>query len=88
MLLQGCQKGYLYAVYALIYEVTVQDDAWDKKDVEPEEMWFGVFFYQNKSLVDIQKHIFILKGKERVITFESSKIWDDTKIIENIYEKN
>ena len=47
-----------------------------------------VFFYQNKSLVDIQKHIFILKGKERVITFESSKIWDDTKIIENIYEKN
>ena len=43
LLLQGCQKGYLYAVYALIYEVTVQDDAWDKKDVEPEEMWFGVF---------------------------------------------
>ena len=87
MLLQGCQKGYLYAVYALIYEVTVQDDAWDKKDVEPEEMWFGVFFYQNKSLVDIQKHIFILKGKERVITFESSNGWDDTKVIENIYVK-
>ena len=43
---------------------------------------------KTKSLVDIQKHIFILKGKERVITFESSKIWDDTKIIENIYEKN
>ena len=41
---RGCQKGYLYAVYALIYEVTVQDDAWDKKDAEPEEMWFGVFF--------------------------------------------
>ena len=37
---------------------------------------------------NIQKHLFILKGKERVITFESSKIWDDTKIIENIYEKN
>ena len=51
MLLQGCQKGYLYAVYALIYEVTVQDDAWDKKDVEPEEMWFGVFFYQNKNIL-------------------------------------
>lgn len=47
-----------------------------------------VFFYQNKSLVDIQKHDFILKGKEKVITFESSKIWDDTKIIENIYVKN
>ena len=47
-----------------------------------------VFLYQNKDLVDIQKHLFILKGKERVITFESSKIWDDTKIIENIYEKN
>jgi len=28
----------------------VQDDAWDKKDVEPEEMWFGVFFYQNKNI--------------------------------------
>ena len=51
LLLQGCQKGYLYAVYALIYEVTVQDDAWDKKDVEPEEMWFGVFFYQNKNIL-------------------------------------
>ena len=48
----------------------------------------NVFFYQNNSLVDIQKHIFILKEKERVITFESSKIWDDTKIIENIYVKN
>ena len=46
-----------------------------------------VFFYQNKSLVDIQKHIFILKGKERVITFESSNGWDDTKVIENIYVK-
>lgn len=42
---QGGQKGYLLAVYALIYEVTVQDDAWDKKDVEPEEMWFGVFIF-------------------------------------------
>ena len=50
LFLQGCQKGYLYEVYALIYEVTVQDDAWDKKDVEPEEMWFGVFFYQNKNI--------------------------------------
>ena len=29
----------------------------------------------------------ILKVKEKVITFESSKIWDDTKIIENIYVK-
>jgi hypothetical protein len=29
----------------------VQDDAWDKKDVEPEEMWFGVFFYQNKNIL-------------------------------------
>lgn len=47
-----------------------------------------VFFYQNKSLVDIQNIFFILKGKEKVITFESSKIWDDTKIIENIYVKN
>ena len=27
LFLQGCQKGYLYEVYALIYEVTVQDDA-------------------------------------------------------------
>ena len=46
-----------------------------------------VFFYQNNSLVDIQKHNFILKGKEKVISFESSKIWDDTRIIENIYVK-
>ena len=49
--LQGCQKGYLYAVYALIYKATVQDDAWNKNDVEPEEMWFGVFFYQNKNIL-------------------------------------
>ena len=42
---------YKRQVYALIYEVTVQDDAWDKKDVEPEEMWFGVFFYQNKNIL-------------------------------------
>ena len=62
-----------------------------KKTKNDKKKCYGevvVFFYQNKSLVDIQKHIFILKGKERVITFESSKIWDDTKIIENIYEKN
>ena len=44
-------------------------------------------FVKIKTLVDIQKHDFILKGKEKVITFESSKIWDDTKIIENIYVK-
>ena len=62
-----------------------------KKTKNDKKKCYGevvVFFYQNKSLVDIQKHLFILKGKERVITFESSKIWDDTKIIENIYEKN
>lgn len=51
MLLQGCPKGYLYAGYALIYEVTMQDNAWNKKDVEPEEMWFGVFFYPNKDIL-------------------------------------
>lgn len=51
LFLQGCQKGYLYAVYALIYKATVQDDAWNKNDVEPEEMWFGVFFYQNKNIL-------------------------------------
>ena len=43
--------------------------------------------YQNKDLVDIQKHDFILKGKEKVIAFESSNGWDDTKVIENIYVK-
>ena len=46
-----------------------------------------VFFYQNKSLVDVQKDNFILEGKEKIITFESSKVWDDTKVIENIYVK-
>lgn len=56
----------------------------DKKECYGEVI---VFFYQNNSLVNIQKHNFILKGKEKVITFESSKIWDDTKIIENIYVK-
>lgn len=56
----------------------------DKKKCYGEAI---VFFYQNKSLVDIQKHDFILKGKERVITFENSNGWDDTKIIENIYVK-
>lgn len=62
-----------------------------KKTKNDKKKCYGeviVFLYQNKDLVDIQKHLFILKGKERVITFESSKIWDDTKIIENIYEKN
>lgn len=56
----------------------------DKKKCYGEAI---VFFCQNKDLVDIQKHDFILKGKEKVITFESSKIWNDTKIIENIYVK-
>lgn len=56
----------------------------DKKKCYGEAI---VFFYQNKDLVDIQKHDFILKGKEKVIAFESSKIWDDTMIIENIYVK-
>lgn len=51
LLLQGCPKGYLHAEYALIYEVIMQDSAWIKKDVEPEEMWFGVFFYQNKNIL-------------------------------------
>lgn len=46
-----------------------------------------VFFYQNQTLVDVQKNHFVLKGKEKVITFESSKTWDDTKVIENIYVK-
>lgn len=61
-----------------------------KKTKNDKKKCYGeviVFFYQNNSLVDIQKHNFILKGKEKVITFESSKIWDDTKIIENIYVK-
>lgn len=58
LVLQGCQKGYLYAVYALIYKATVQDNAWNKNDVEPEEMWFGVFFYQNKiSFTDADLHL-------------------------------
>ena len=56
----------------------------DKKKCYGEAI---VFFYQNKDLVDIQKHDFILKGKEKVIACESSKIWDDTMIIENIYVK-
>ena len=62
-----------------------------KKTKNDKKKCYGeviVFFYQNKSLVDIQNIFFILKGKEKVITFESSKIWDDTKIIENIYVKN
>ena len=61
-----------------------------KKTKNDKKKCYGeviVFFYQNKSLVDVQKHIFILKGKERVITFESSNGWDDTKVIENIYVK-
>lgn len=33
------------------FKATVQDDAWNKNDVEPEEMWFGVFFYQNKNIL-------------------------------------
>lgn len=56
----------------------------DKKKCYEEAI---VFFYQNKDLVDIQKHDFILKGKEKVIAFESSNGWDDTKVIENIYVK-
>ena len=32
-------------------DAAVQDDAWNKNDVEPEEMWFGVFFYQNKNIL-------------------------------------
>ena len=62
-----------------------------KKTKNDKKKCYGevvVFFYQNKSLVDIQNIFFILKGKEKLITFESSKIWDDTKIIENIYVKN
>jgi len=46
-----------------------------------------VFFYQNKSLVDVQKDNFVLKGKEKITTFKSSNGWDDTKVIENIYVK-
>lgn len=46
-----------------------------------------VFFYQNKSLVDVQKDNFVLKEKEKVITFKSLKTWDDIKVIENIYVK-
>lgn len=58
LFLQGCQKGYLYAVYALIYKATVQDDAWNKNDVEPEEMWFGVFFTKIKiSFTDADLHL-------------------------------
>ncbi|MDO5813088.1 MAG: hypothetical protein Q4Q31_08350 [Bacillota bacterium] len=61
-----------------------------KKTKNDKKICYGeviVFFYQNKSLVDIQKNNFVLKGKEKVITFESLKVWDDTKIIENIYAK-
>lgn len=61
-----------------------------KKTKNDKKKCYGeviVFFYQNKSLVDIQKHNFILKAGEKVITFESSKTWDDTKVIENIYVK-
>lgn len=48
-----------------------------------------LFSFTKINLLWIFKNIFfILKGKEKVITFESSKIWDDTKIIENIYVKN
>ena len=48
---RGAKRVILYAVYALIYKATVQDNAWNKNDVEPEEMWFGVFFYQNKNIL-------------------------------------
>ena len=61
-----------------------------KKTKNDKKKCYGeviVFLYQNKDLVDIQKHDFILKGKEKVIAFESSNGWDDTKVIENIYVK-
>ena len=38
-------------------------------------------------IIIIQKQIFILKRKEKVINIEISKIWEDTKDIENIYVK-
>lgn len=61
-----------------------------KKTKNDKKKCYGeviAFFYQNKDLVDIQKHDFTLKGKEKVIAFESSNGWDDTKVIENIYVK-
>ena len=43
-----------------------------KKTKNDKKKCYGeviVFLYQNKDLVDIQKHDFILKGKEKVIAF-------------------
>ena len=37
---------------------------------------------------NVEGSLSFLKGKEKVIAFESSKKWDDTKVIENIYVKN
>lgn len=59
-----------------------------KKTKNDKKKCYGeviVFFYQNKALVDIQKQNFILNEKE--ISFESSSIWNDVKVIENIYVK-
>ena len=59
-----------------------------KKTKNDKKKCYGeviVFFYQNKALVDIQKQNFILNEKE--ISFESSSVWDDVKVIENIYVK-
>lgn len=59
-----------------------------KKTKNDKKKCYGeviVFFYQNKALVDIQKQNFILNEKE--ISFESSSVWNDVKVIENIYVK-
>ena len=59
-----------------------------KKTKNDKKKCYGeviVFFYQNKALVDIQKQNLILNEKE--ISFESSSVWNDVKVIENIYVK-
>lgn len=59
-----------------------------KKTKNDKKKCYGeviAFFYQNKALVDIQKQNFILNEKE--ISFESSSVWNDVKVIENIYVK-
>ena len=59
-----------------------------KKTKNDKKKCYGeviVFFYQNKALVDIKKQNFILNEKE--ISFESSSVWNDVKVIENIYVK-
>ena len=61
-----------------------------QKNDKKKMLWEAIVsFYQNKDLVRYPKTwiLFLKEEKEKVIAFESSKIWDDTMIIENIYVK-